>query len=340
MSELSKLQKRVTELNERVTNLESNIDKNNNNNNNNTVFNINIYETIDKELSINEGILNEISDVLIVKVDKLITKADEKDVITGQPRYGSEKKKIIFQLKNDILKLQSAYQQYVPTIAQQHQFLLSQKEQYENFMRQQEEQRQQEEEKRISQSNNSSATINNTNDEEETRKLAELAEQIRNQKAQEKLQQQMKKEHLLSSLNDITITFYSNNSSNINDNILKAFVNVNTNNSKDTTKKMILMVTQILGNISLHPDNDNLRKMRANNANLQEKLTGYHGGIEMLVSIGFLPKVEDNDDDTNTNTITNSNTNNVLILSLCHNTNCNIYLHTIEPDPEKDMDKW
>ena len=97
MSELSKLQKRVNELNQQVNNLDNN--SNNNNEMNNTVFNINVYETIHKELSINEGILNEISNVLIVKVDKLINKADEKDVITGQPRYGNEKKKVIFQLK-------------------------------------------------------------------------------------------------------------------------------------------------------------------------------------------------------------------------------------------------
>ena len=97
MSELSKLQKRVNELNQQVNNLDNN--SNSNNEMNSTVFNINVYETIHKELSINEGILNEISNVLIVKVDKLINKADEKDAITGQPRYGNEKKKVIFQLK-------------------------------------------------------------------------------------------------------------------------------------------------------------------------------------------------------------------------------------------------
>ena len=100
MSELSKLQKRVSELNQLVINLDSNIiDNNDYKDDNKTVFNINIYESIHKELSFNEGILNEISNVLIVKVDKLINKADEKDVITGQPRYGNEKKKVIFQLK-------------------------------------------------------------------------------------------------------------------------------------------------------------------------------------------------------------------------------------------------
>jgi hypothetical protein len=334
MSELSKLQKRVNELN--TIDISIDTSTTTNNNDTNTIFNIDTYNKIHKELTSNELILNEINNTLLIKVNKLISKADEKDIITGQPRYGNEKKKVIYQLKDDILKLQDIYQQYIPIILQKHQYLSIQKEQYDQQQYEQQLQLQQQ----LSSSTNDINTTNdhnhdNDNDNEETIRLAKLAELRREQKAQERHEKKMKRESLVSVVKDMIETYTTTN-----DNILKVFNNIKNNNDNDKCKKMIMMVIQLLDNISAHPDNDNLRKMRVTNTSLQDKLTGYIGGIELLVTIGFTPKVEDNDDeDIVSNTIT-TNTTNILVLSLCHDTNCNVILDMIEPNPEKDMDKW
>jgi len=355
MSELSKLQKRVKELGEISGSSDSDSSSSSSSmlisdsiidNDNTTIFNFGLYDNVCKELASNEGILNEIDTVLLHKINKLIHKADEKDIITGQPRYGNEKKKVIIQLKDDLLKLQSSYQQSLPIITQKHQHLLIQKEQHQQqqqllLLQQQEYEKQQQQ---LLLSSNDNDNNNTNNDNEETLRLAKLAELRREQKAKEKNEKKMKRESLQSLLKDIVESYgYSNTTSNNNDNILKVYNNIKANNDNDKSKKMILMVTQLLDNISGHPDDENLRKLRITNASLQDKLTGHPGGIELLISIGFTPKIEDNDDDndaTTTTTTTTSNVKNILLLSLCHDTNCNVILDMIEPNPAIDANVW
>lgn len=96
MSELSKLQKRVNELNTITYTITNTINNDNDITNNTTIFNIDTYNNTYKELTSNELILNEITTILLTKVDKLINKADEKDIITGQPRYGNEKRRLSY----------------------------------------------------------------------------------------------------------------------------------------------------------------------------------------------------------------------------------------------------
>jgi hypothetical protein len=263
-------------------------------------------------------------DELKPKMDKFQVRVEEKDAVTGNPRYGEKTQARVLILLQNYTALQSALQQSetlegLDTLKKSHQ-----EEQSLQWTRQEIEQAQARVEKERLQLEEQQARQQQQDEERETarrlaqeqaqahallRSQAEAARQVRlaEQQAErswvesipvglESVRAQLQVLKLSTSIATATATEESASSS----------------SSLDAQKTALKSLLQIFQQIQKHPEEPNFRRIRRDHVQFQKDIGRHKGGQEVLIAAGFT-------------------------LGAIDDVPCFL---SIEPNLETDMDKW
>ncbi len=117
------------------------------------------------------------------------------------------------------------------------------------------------------------------------------------------------------------------------------------NMNKYKLKKIFKSVTDIMEGIVGHPDNVKLRKLKVGNPRLLEDVTGFTGGVDVLVALGFRLQLEEADVAAQLASTPHSDKGSIqeydeVVMKTLQSlkvTNLELFLHMEEPDPLGDQ---
>lgn len=312
---------------------------------NGTIDDYNRYVTDKKQLdditSSYSRINKEMNDAIVPTISKLIKKMDLTDAVTGELRYGPLMRSKIIATNDSINKLSDTIQTY-------HGMYLEFRTVYDASTS-----------AIIFDINTVTGDITTTSDdanvmneltaasvlaqqqqaaaaaliEEERLHAAAVASRIRRDKAKDDLYQLMK--HMNNSRNEIILI-----------ELLDQLRDKSTHSDAEIAKfnKATQFAYKVLDNISSHPDNQSLRRLRFTHPQVLSQITGFTAGLKILLAVGFTPKLEVIDSlaisSGPSSSMAVSDDATVKIIDLLHIAGYDLLLEMHEPNPELNMQQW